>query len=431
MRDNVDRYQIEVIGQIRESHRFRSLPDTQYATTSVPLVDTLRNSVMHLDEEKIKNFRFGPDFGVLPGQDVGPPAHFTPRELHDIPHVYSYKQNPNVHVVTDKDGNATTVNTMKTKQHINHSLPLDAETVPDRVPPDTDLEPEEMQPRRIRGYIQRIREALETRPILSKRYIKALLNYADNDTRYAWAYCGYVFRSGPWRDALIKFGVDPRKDPQYRFYQCFTFKIDKNRFTDDGVKQKWQHYGRRGLGKLRDGRKNYEFDGQHVVTDGKVFQLCDITDPLLKSIINTSVVRSEFSQIDGWLHNGTVAKIRTIMKHKLDLCIEGKVPDDDLYQRLITFPDYIPSGHAGTQHWRELVATDGRGPPTMEEQLLSETLRTIAGMAKEGRRAKSNQAYLAEEGSNASDDDVEEGSDEGTENEDADEGEASVGEDEE
>jgi len=34
----------------------------------------------------------------------------------------------------------------------------------------------------------------------------------------------YVFQDGPWRDTLVKFGYDPRKSPEARFYQRLYFR---------------------------------------------------------------------------------------------------------------------------------------------------------------------------------------------------------------
>ncbi|MBE7181656.1 MAG: hypothetical protein INR71_10705, partial [Terriglobus roseus] len=281
MSDNPVHYRAEVVGRIGEIHRFRSLPDSQYATTPSPFLNNVRGTLLHLDPQKIRNFTFDTSQDASQQHDVGPPAHFTPRDNHDVPYAYAYKQNATVEVVRDAKGNLTTRNFMKIKQHFNHEIEPDAPSVPDAIPPAAKLDPETAQSPRVQRYIAQLRAGLrDVRPIMTKRFIRDLLASDDNDTRYAWAYCGYVFRSGPWRDALVKFGVDPRKDPALRKYQCLMFKIEKGRFSADGVKQKWQHSGEKG--KAPEGVKGYQFDGKTVVADGKVYQLCDITDPILK-----------------------------------------------------------------------------------------------------------------------------------------------------
>src|SRR4051794_24707202 len=42
----------------------------------------------------------------------------------------------------------------------------------------------------------------------------------------------YVFQDGPWRDTLVRFGYDPRKDVEARLYDCLSPASSKW-FLDD------------------------------------------------------------------------------------------------------------------------------------------------------------------------------------------------------
>lgn len=45
LRDNSEQYEVEVVGMIRDSHRYRGLADFQFANTNAPF---LRNVAEHL-----------------------------------------------------------------------------------------------------------------------------------------------------------------------------------------------------------------------------------------------------------------------------------------------------------------------------------------------------------------------------------------------
>lgn len=131
---------------------------------------------------------------------------------------------------------------------------------------------------------------------MTRRVTTNFLPYdIEYHARQAWAYVGYVFPTGPWKDALIRFGVDPRSDPKYRFYQLLKFKLvtdlqkdpstNTNQWFDERVK-----YKRSMPKKMRD-ESSHLFDGTRVVPDGKVWQICDITDPLIRKILDTENIR--------------------------------------------------------------------------------------------------------------------------------------------
>lgn len=111
----------------------------------------------------------------------------------------------------------------------------------------------------------------------------------------ATQYCGYSFRSGPWKDALVKFGLDPRKDPKYRFYQTAQFQLmPKDQVHAAAQKlpsgtNKWLRTERY----KKDEEPSHVFDGKSITTNGKTWQFCDITDPILYEMIHTEDIRTE------------------------------------------------------------------------------------------------------------------------------------------
>lgn len=160
--------------------------------------------------------------------------------------------------------------------------------------------------------------------------------YSDSVFKEATQWVGYSFRAGPWRDSLVKYGVDPRKDPKYRVYQTLMFQLDKraDAATASG-----------GDRKIPDGWQSHIFDGENITHSGKTWQICDVTDPLLKSIFDTDAIQEECDVHQfGWYYNGTLCKARAIMRDKMDYLFRGAEPPQAEYEKVAAMPDRITRG---------------------------------------------------------------------------------------
>ena len=124
--------------------------------------------------------------------------------------------------------------------------------------------------------VRDLHSLLDKRPIITRR---ALLNVLGRDVLWklktAIQYCAYTFLSGPWRDTLIRFGVDPRKDPAMRMYQTLSIRFLTR--ADHGQ-------GMVAPANVANPPDSHIFNGTVVVRDGSTWQVCDITDPLLARI---------------------------------------------------------------------------------------------------------------------------------------------------
>ncbi len=163
--------------------------------------------------------------------------------------------------------------------------------------PDPSLTPFEKLDRPLQVVVEHLRGLLAERPIWTRRAFANVL--ADqkfgNLVRQGFQYVGYMFRSGPWNNSIIKFGVDPRTDPKYRFYQTLMFQLKKeeSKAVHKGWEDQRTKYSRSLRGKKRD-KRSHIFNGRDVVLDdGKTWQVCDITDPLLKQLLNTDNIRTK------------------------------------------------------------------------------------------------------------------------------------------
>lgn len=342
LRDNPDSYSIRPVGLAHENHRFRQLPDFQYATSTLPLANMLRQTFLPFQYPKLKSFKLSDERGNQSEPDVGPSAQFS---MVEVPYNYSYRQNPAVKILQDEQGRQVMYNPTASRKFIMHSVEIDAENIlhasPVPLPPEESLEPH------IRETVANMRRLLDERPIMTKRY---LMNHieapTDDSIRSSYAYVGYSFKSGPWRDTLIKFGVDPRKGAEYRHYQTVMFKIvmpsekdsseDPNKWMD--ARNVWRREG-----KPKEKNKNtHIFDGKTLTPDGKVWQACDITDPQLRKILDTENLRSDCNtKSDGWYLNGTWAKVKVLMREKIAIITKGGTPKDEDYRRIVEFPDLI------------------------------------------------------------------------------------------
>jgi general transcription factor 3C polypeptide 5 (transcription factor C subunit 1) len=168
-------------------------------------------------------------------------------------------------------------------------------------------------------------------------------------------------RSGPWRDAIIKFGHDPRTSPSYRFYQTAMFRLlprdaDVARDGYGGRRHAVPRLGHEAETTTSDLRTDtHIFTGQlPLPLDGRMWMFCDITDSLLRSIVFPEPQPEDFIRetcdivSDGWFGSGTLAKLKLVMRHKILSLIEDQVPDETAFARILQFPDYATPENVNT-----------------------------------------------------------------------------------
>jgi general transcription factor 3C polypeptide 5 (transcription factor C subunit 1) len=209
----------------------------------------------------------------------------------------------------------------------------------------------EMLPRAI----EELQKLIDERPLITKRVaINALPNISESIFKEATQYVGYSFKAGPWRDSLIRYGVDPRKDPKYRFYQTMMFQVDKEAFkqapesakpADGKLIPEHKALWARTLRHSKADPSTHIFDGKNITANGKTWQVCDVTDPVVHGIFHTDNFRTECDVYQwGWYWNGTMSKARTIMKDKMRYLFAGQVPPEEDYRAVATLPDIILRG---------------------------------------------------------------------------------------
>jgi len=207
--------------------------------------------------------------------------------------------------------------------------------------PKSNLPPESSLTPYLQTLIAQIRAELARRPIITRHLLYNKLGW-DRRTRLRQAavYCGYFFESGPWREALVAWGVDPRKDTTYRKYQTVSFTSYSKSGRAKHGKTFDEHVQRLSQMSQRELERQHIFDGKTVSDTGSLFQFCDLEDPLLAHILATEDIRTSCAPtFQGWYHVGTWAKVTVILKDKMNTIIAGDEPDDALYSRVIAWPE--------------------------------------------------------------------------------------------
>jgi general transcription factor 3C polypeptide 5 (transcription factor C subunit 1) len=297
------------------------------------------DKVLPGDVAKLKEFSLQPGIESGSNIDLIPPPYFTPITL---PFGYNYAQNPHTKFISqgapDLSGPVSEdqeweriINITSRATAAGYFIAHDEYPVPTgpRRPPD-------MSDPQVAAIITEMRLAMDERPIWTRRSMWNRLGakFAELPkngglVRHCLQYAGYQFKGGPWRDALVKYGLDPRADPKYRVYQTLIFKLHKSRIGSVG--RSWQAVRRKECGVSNFGKAwkdlgggddaqlhTHVFNGEAFSTDGKVWQVCDITDPLLAKLFAEAEIRPECDvEISGFYHRVLWSVAKAIMKCKM------------------------------------------------------------------------------------------------------------------
>lgn len=179
--------------------------------------------------------------------------------------------------------------------------------------------PEHTMSAYVRDVIASVRAELVRRPVITRHILYNKIGWDKlGRIREAAVYCGYFFESGPFREALVAFGVDPRKDPAFRKYQTINFLS----FQKIGTKRSRhvfdKHIRELATKSTEELKTEHIFDGVKVSHTGNLYQFCDISDPLIRRILDTKDIRATCAPtLQGWYHIGTWAKATVILKDKM------------------------------------------------------------------------------------------------------------------
>lgn len=191
---------------------------------------------------------------------------------------FSYRQNPKAFITTNRAGEQiTTVNARRARAQmivLRYNDPEVPNEPGKEVPLESSLKPSQQ------AMLESLRAVLQERPIATRRYVLNKLGMGTrSDIQPVTKYAVYQFGSGPWKDSLVKFGVDPRLHAEYRKYQTITFQKAVPRRSNGYQTVVPVDLTSRDI-------NDHEFDGIKVASDVKTWQFCDVIDPDLVHLID-------------------------------------------------------------------------------------------------------------------------------------------------
>ncbi|CAI7605791.1 unnamed protein product [Penicillium discolor] len=355
MSDNPSKYQIEPVGRVERTHVFRGIPDFVYSTTASSFTNRFRDQILPFDFDKMKQFDIDMAKGAAENADLIPPPSFSHG---DVPFHYIYRQNPTVKQAIGRSGKLETVNTQTANKILTHLVPYDIPKVPSE--PRANMLPISALDAGMLRTIATLNALYEKQPAWTRRGLRNNLTTDEDrlNLRHAIPYVGYIFRSGPWRDAIIKLGLDPRTSPEYRHYQTFMFRLlaREAELARDGGGGRRHNVPRPSDQRVVEDENASEPSTGHIFTgkqpfaqDGRIWMVGEIQDAQLRADLyppdaGPGFLRSECDIVtDGWFGNGTLAKAKTIMRHKIQALMEGREPIDEDYTKILQLPAHARS----------------------------------------------------------------------------------------
>lgn len=327
-------YKLELIGACAKTVRFRRMadfafrPDPPAGCEEHPTM-ALHRALMQLDVDAMRTYRYPPESETYEVPETTkdgstrmrsnlamlPPPFFSRQEL---PFPFGYRQNPTSslqtlsHATTSKrsrrtarkgeadtepkhgdDRGQTTITRYINRARWRNLAPIAikfSDPAPVPTMPDASLATMPLSEKQ-KTQLAMLQEQWQKRPIWSRL---ALLNqFSEADARAImqvkelFALVAYTFADGPWRDALVRFGYDPRTDRQSRFYQRIHMrgKAPRAPTTRGSLKAEYgdtatSARSSRGGGNVGFSSKRpptHVFHGKTTTLHTSTFQLCDIT----------------------------------------------------------------------------------------------------------------------------------------------------------
>ncbi|WFD46607.1 tau 95 subunit of transcription factor TFIIIC [Malassezia furfur] len=350
---------------------FAFKPDLPAGAATHP-TEALHSALVQMDVGALQQFRFAPETEEyeVPDQKerdvlrsnlaMIPPPFFSRMEL---PFNYAYRQNPASSLQTvssastakrarktvrkgQADVDPTEPDTRVVTRYLNRSrwrnmAPVAVKFAQSDVVPTG---PDEALARatfsdRHQALLAQLKEHFAARPVWSR--LSLLNQFRACDARVLvqakelFAVAAYTFADGPWRDTLVRFGYDPRKEPESRFFQRIHLrgKAPRNATARGIFKAEYgdvlQGQRERESAPASDARPaTHIFDGKHAALSTSTFQLCDITDITIVPLIRAegdSNLRAEPDITTGWYSAHAWEAIRAAISRQFHTLL-GQLP---------------------------------------------------------------------------------------------------------
>lgn len=234
----------DIVGYSTKNYTFNKLIDFQYLPLVAKYPETPSSTVTNIYKNILPDNQsnlLNPDWWLVNAKTnmplfITPPfytrfdtsknkLYVNPQEKYDsierpgIKNVFASNQTR-----TKKNSNVISAfNRIKQKTSI--FLTFDDEEVPtEALNSSTEL----IKRRNYQRYLLAIQQCFEDRPIWSKAAVRFKTQIPNEPLKYLLPAVSFYFSTGPWRSMWVRFGYDPRKDPNARIFQTLDFRLRLN-----------------------------------------------------------------------------------------------------------------------------------------------------------------------------------------------------------
>ncbi|KAF9246937.1 RNA polymerase III transcription factor IIIC subunit-domain-containing protein [Melanogaster broomeanus] len=353
----IGEYTAEAVGVTLKTARFRIQPDMSDPVAQLRLamdrmdVDAIRKYTVPDEKEDYvvspltrSQPQIDPELARQSGQATSatrsnlrlfPPPIFGRQ---GIPQNYNFKPNPASMVTTvinEETGEERKrlINRGRWKGYGPATITFADPNVPEHPIPAVQQARNQVNPE----LLERITQLVEDRPIWTRAALYNQFSPTDvreiHNSKLLLPLVCYMFHDGPWRDTLIRFKYDPRKDIEARFYQRIYFRNANHPMSRVSIVSRRQE-GRSAATYIT--RNSHIFDGITLIGETAAFQLCDIHDPMLKDMIEKEEeLRETCDERDGWYSAQAFESIKTVLRHKFFSLLQGYVATQEECEALL------------------------------------------------------------------------------------------------
>ncbi|KAI6649369.1 General transcription factor 3C polypeptide 5 [Oopsacas minuta] len=180
-----------------------------------------------------------------------------------------------------------------------------------------------------------LEKLFEERPIWSRVALHCKTGADSGSLRSALSSIAYHFSSGPWKYCWIKFGIDPRVLPKYKWFQIVECKITRLKHARSKVLQASDHSFTtslieetvsRDMSSSRVVREHVNNPISYLLTQDTTaqtarlsYQIIDIELDSVRELVHINDGKETVcTKETGWFPTEVQDKIRSIIKYKLD-----------------------------------------------------------------------------------------------------------------
>jgi len=333
----------KIVGVVTKVGRFRGMSDYQVIPKFSYDMPKLAKAIKDLDVEKLEKYKNITDNDKNELCNIPAPV-FTSIEW---PQNYGYLQLTSVVKVfvkkKDQEPVLKLINRSKKTKLIIATVDLSDPNcnIPTKPPAAVTAHSKYISS----NYVNEIAELFNKRPIWSRI---ALVNNLSEDSvkriKQLLPLVSYTVVHGAFRDCWIKYGVDPRVSNEYRFYQTMDIRNVKgprplNRAKRHNINESESSklFLNISLGqnppKENKPKRNvvsHIFNGK-VFSGNIIYQLCDLSDPKLKKIVNTKKgLIKVFNDRDGWYSRQQLDRIREELRKKVQKLLEDNNKNENV-----------------------------------------------------------------------------------------------------